>query len=74
MQVMVFAVGERNGYGWRQPAIGTALVEHLAQGANVNGVVLEQLDESVLEGVGANAIEQTKQSGPVATYILVALV
>jgi len=73
-QVTVLAWRERNGHGRRQSAVGTALVEHLPDGADVNGVVLEDFDESVFEGVGSYAIEQAEKSGRVAANILVALI
>ena len=59
-QVAVLAGGERDSYGRRQPAIGTASIEHLAHGADMYGVVLEDLDQSVLEGIGTHAIEEQK--------------
>jgi hypothetical protein len=66
---MALAWRERNGHGGRQSAVGTALVEHLAHGADVNGVVLEDFDESVFEGVGSYPAQQ----GPPLRHCRIAL-
>ena len=54
----MLAGSERDGDRWRQPALGTASVEHLAHGADVDGVALEDLDQRVFERVGAIRVEQ----------------
>jgi hypothetical protein len=69
----MLAGGERDG-DWRwQPALGTASVEHLAHSANVDGVALEDLDQRILERVGAIGIEQLQQTRGVAAEILAAV-
>ena len=71
--VAVLTGSEREGHGRWQAAVGAALVDHLAHGADMHGVALEDLDERVFEGVGASAVEQLQQPGGIAAEIFTAL-
>jgi hypothetical protein len=72
-KVAVLAGGERDRDGRRQPALGTASVEYLAHSADVDGVALEDLDQRLLERVGAIGIEQLQETRGVAAEILAAV-
>ena len=56
----VAVLARSDGYGdcGRKAALGAQSVEHLAHGADVNGVVLEHFDERILDGVGALCVEE----------------
>jgi hypothetical protein len=45
----------------RETALGTAPVEHVPDGADVEGAALEHLDQSFLELGSADRIEQLEQ-------------
>src|SRR6187402_2225923 len=72
-EVAVLAGSKREADGRWQAAVGAALVDHLAHGADVDGVALEDFDERVFECVGSRAIEQLQQPRGVAAEIFAAL-
>lgn len=57
-EVAMLAAGKRKGHGERQAAVRTPLVDHLAHGADVDGVALENFDKSLFEHFGSGTIEQ----------------
>ena len=59
--------------GRRQPALGAASVEYLAHSADVDGVALKDLDQRLLERVGAIGIDQLQETRGVAAEILAAV-
>ena len=71
--VAVLAGGERNGDGRWQATLGSLLVEHLTDGADVNGIVLQHFDEGVLESIGAGRVEELEEPRGVAAEIFAAL-
>jgi hypothetical protein len=72
-EIAVLAGRERNGDGWRQAALSPAPVQHLAHGADVDGVALEGFDESVFELLSASDVEEQKETGRVAAEVFAAL-
>ncbi|KYF72768.1 hypothetical protein BE15_02660 [Sorangium cellulosum] len=57
----------------RQVALGAAAVDHLADGADVDGVALELLDERLFELGGADGFEQLQEPGDRAADVVAAL-
>src|SRR6478736_1958292 len=72
-QIAVLAGRQRNGQGQRQAALGAVPVDHLADGADVDGVALKNLDERVLERLTARSVEELQQAQRVAADVLIAL-
>ncbi|WP_233561086.1 hypothetical protein [Sorangium cellulosum] len=54
-------------------ALGAAAVDHLADGADVDGVALELLDERLFELGGADGFEQLQEPGDRAADVVAAL-
>jgi hypothetical protein len=72
-EIAVLAGRERNGDGRRQAALGPAPVQHLAHGADVQGVALEGFDESVFELLSADDVKELKETSRVAAEVFAAL-
>jgi len=56
-EIAVFTAGNGDGDGRRQSALGASSVGDLADGADVDGVAFESLDESFLEFARTYRIE-----------------
>ena len=69
----VVAASDRDGYGRRESACGTAAVDDLPHSADVDGVALEGFDEGFLELGRASGVEDLKKPGGGATDIVAAL-
>src|SRR5215204_909358 len=61
-EVAMISSDHGDGHGRREAALGPALIEHLAHGADVDRVALENFDERVFESFGAGALEQPEQA------------
>src|SRR4051794_25227859 len=57
-EIAVLAGRERNGHGRWQATRRASLIEHLPDGADVNGVAFQDLDEGILQGIGPGGVEE----------------
>ena len=62
-KIAVLARGQRDGDRRRQPALRSATVEHLAHGADVDGVALKDFDEGVRYSASEVIIAQQDDAG-----------
>jgi hypothetical protein len=61
-EIGVIAAGDRHRDRWGQASTGTTSVDELPDGADVDRVALERLDERLLELDAADGIEDVEQS------------
>ena len=69
-EIAVRTSGDRNADGRGQSALGTTAVDDLADGADVEGVTLEHLDEGFFELGSAGGVEELKQAMSAAAEVL----
>src|SRR5262245_20668473 len=72
-EIGVLAAGDGHGDRRRQAARGAPAIDDLADGADVDAVVLEHLDEGFFELGGAGCIEQLEQARRRAADVFTAL-
>jgi len=72
-QARVLAAGDRNGHRRWETAGRPESVDDLPNGAEVNGVVFERLDESLLEIGGTGSVEDLEKAAGGASDIASAL-